>query len=223
MVLNRGRVLLLRRSTGVDRNAEHYLKRWMPYAQEHGFAIAAPQFDKTTFPTSIQFQLGNTSTADGLFTDVQHWTFSCIEPLFDHILQHHPRWYTLPDPAISWPYGLKNSALTAKLQQSWQTSLAQELVLLLGDLDTSTNSKHLRQNTEAMSQGSHRFARGHTFFAAAKEAAHKYNISFGWRLVVVQDVGHSNKQMIPAAVKQLQQNQNWRSAGSEAGLGHCSP
>lgn len=62
-------------------------------------------------------------------------------------------WYTFPDPALSWPYGLKNSALTAKLQQSWQTSLAQELVLLLGDQDTSTNGKHLRQNTEAMSQG----------------------------------------------------------------------
>jgi hypothetical protein len=61
------------------------------HLQEHGCAIAAPQFDHTTFPTSIQFQLGNTTTAEGRLNAAQHWTFSCIEPLFNHILQHYPR------------------------------------------------------------------------------------------------------------------------------------
>ena len=56
---------------------------------------------------------------------------------------------------------------------------------------------------EAMLQGPHRFGRGQAFFAAAREAAARLAVPFGWRMAFVPGVGHSNGGMAPRAVEML--------------------
>lgn len=107
-------------------------------------------------------------------------------------------WYTMPDPALGFPYGtagapLDEGALTA--------ALGQPLTVLLGTADTNPAAPNLRTTLEATSQGPHRFARGQSFYAAGREAAAQRGVAFGWRMETVPGVGHQNRRMAKAAAR----------------------
>lgn len=109
-------------------------------------------------------------------------------------------WYTLPDADTAWPYGLGESGfevagLTGMLQLP--------VTVLLGDADTVTTAGNLRRTPEAMLQGPHRFARGHSFYAAAHSAAESLGVPFAWALDTVPGAGHSNALMAPRAAEIL--------------------
>jgi pimeloyl-ACP methyl ester carboxylesterase len=109
-------------------------------------------------------------------------------------------WYTMPIDAKAFPYGLRDSGRDRK---AVATSFGKNLVILLGDKDTDENDKYLRKTAEAMEQGNHRFARGHSFYKMARDSAKKEDVAFKWRLHVVRGVGHSNSRMSTHAVKLL--------------------
>eukprot|EP00775_Hariotina_reticulata_P009277 gene9277-9442_t len=75
---------------GVRRNADDYIKAWLPLAQANNFAVVAPHFSLEDFPTDAQYQLGNTEDPAGDRNPPSLWVYSVIEPLFDHLLQRHP-------------------------------------------------------------------------------------------------------------------------------------
>ncbi len=107
-------------------------------------------------------------------------------------------WYTLPDFEIAHPYGLKNSGVS---REQLAAALAEDVVLLLGDEDIDAQGANLRNTPEAKAQGPNRYARGLTMFERAKAAAEDLGAPFNWRLVVVDDAGHVNAQMAPAAAE----------------------
>jgi poly(3-hydroxybutyrate) depolymerase len=105
-------------------------------------------------------------------------------------------WYTMPDFGVAYPYGFARTDVTpAQLAKS----LGRRLVVLLGDQDTDPNHPQLRRAPEAMAQGDHRYARGHTFFERAQRAAAELNAPFAWALRVAPGVAHRNSRMTPHA------------------------
>jgi len=118
------------------------------------------------------------------------------EARIDKAIVANAGWYTMPDPAIAFPYGLAGAPVD---DQALDAALGQRLTVLLGTADTDRNDPDLRKTPEADAQGPHRFARGQHFFAQGKQAAAARGTPFGWRLITVPDVGHSNGKMAKAA------------------------
>lgn len=107
-------------------------------------------------------------------------------------------WYTMPDPDVSYPYGLADAQST---EAGLQAALGSPLVVLLGKEDNDPNHKHLRKTPEAESQGPHRLARGRSFFSQASARAQALDVPLAWRCIEVPRVGHSNTRMAPVAAK----------------------
>lgn len=109
-------------------------------------------------------------------------------------------WYMMPDFAVSFPYGLKDSGITAA---DLKEAFARELIVLLGDDDNDPRHPSLNRGARQMRQGPHRLARGQKFFHTAQDTAAKLNTPFAWKLSTVAGAGHDNGKMAPAAVTWL--------------------
>jgi poly(3-hydroxybutyrate) depolymerase len=111
-------------------------------------------------------------------------------------------WYTLPTYVKKFPYGLTGTDLT---NDETGRAFSKNLIVLLGEKDTEQDSKNLRNTSEAMEQGKHRFARGQTFYSASMQSAAILNVPFNWQLKTVPGAGHNNSEMAKAAVVLLNQ------------------
>ncbi|NJL98034.1 MAG: hypothetical protein HC924_04025 [Synechococcaceae cyanobacterium SM2_3_2] len=111
-------------------------------------------------------------------------------------------WYLLPTLSDPYPYGLGR---IPDASQALATAFGRDLVILLGSEDTDPDHQHLNRGERAMSQGSHRLARGQFFFEQARAQAAVLNLPFDWRIQVVPGVGHSNSGMADVAAKLLSQ------------------
>ncbi len=72
---------------GASRAAERYRDDWHEQALALGFAVFAPEFPKRLYPGREGYVLGNRTLAEGTPVPKAEWTFSAIEPLFDHVRQ----------------------------------------------------------------------------------------------------------------------------------------
>lgn len=97
-------------------------------------------------------------------------------------------WYTEPDPAIAWPYGL--SGAPPGIDRS--KALAAPLTLLLGDADVDPDDDSLRRTPEALAQGPHRFARGLRMYASAQKSAQDMGLRLAWSCAIAPGLGHDN-------------------------------
>jgi hypothetical protein len=109
-------------------------------------------------------------------------------------------WWTLPDLAVDFPYGLRGSVVDVAAMKSM---LQRPLAVLLGSADNDPNHRRLRRTPEAMAQGLHRFARGHHFFNYGRRQAAALGVPFGWTLAVAPGIGHHDSGMSAFAVEWL--------------------
>jgi len=137
-------------------------------------------------------------SAGSQFSHRYNWL--CDAEGVDRMVFANAGFYTWPDITQAFPYGL---AGTMAGEAALRRGLARPVVVLLGEQDVSVTDPDLRQTPEAMRQGPHRFGRGQAFFAAAREAAARLGVPFGWRMAFVPGVGHSNAGMAPRAVEML--------------------
>lgn len=105
-------------------------------------------------------------------------------------------WYTFPDEAMAYPYGL--GGLVEDGAQLRAKYYAQDMLVLLGTADT-LRTNNLRVNAAADSQGLNRWERGHNYFAINQKKAAAANLTFNWRLAEVPDAGHQHQLMSAAA------------------------
>jgi poly(3-hydroxybutyrate) depolymerase len=101
-------------------------------------------------------------------------------------------WWTLPDPDIDFPYGLRGSAIDDAMLK---TMLQRPLTVLLGTADTDPEDENLRKTPQAEAQGPNRWVRGHTFFDAGKRRAEALHVPFGWQLATAPGIAHSDAGM----------------------------
>ncbi|HEY3897135.1 MAG TPA: hypothetical protein VGM54_00880 [Chthoniobacter sp.] len=107
-------------------------------------------------------------------------------------------WWTLPDPAIAFPYGLRGSGVD---DAALKKMLQRPLTVLLGTADTDPEDENLRKTPQAEAQGPNRFVRGHTFFDAGKHRAEILQVPFGWKLATAPGIAHSDAGMSAFAAK----------------------
>jgi gamma-glutamyltranspeptidase/glutathione hydrolase len=105
-------------------------------------------------------------------------------------------WYTMPDFDTEYPYGLEGAAIS---EEQLVAALEKDVILMLGREDLDSTDPNLRNTPEAKQQGTNRFARGLKMFAAAQKAADGLGIELQWQLRIVDDAGHDNSQIAPAA------------------------
>ncbi len=106
-------------------------------------------------------------------------------------------WYTMPSYRWPYPYGLKGGKAP---KGTLDKALAKQVYVVLGDQDNDPDHESLRRTANANAQGAHRFARGVNFFREAKKEAEKRKIEFGWKIVVVKGIAHSNGGIAAAAI-----------------------
>lgn len=221
--------------SGVNRNAEDYLKAWVSASNAKGFMVFAPEFSSTYYPGSANYNQGGIYSGSTLRPEAE-WTFSLIEPLFDFIVADlggsqqrydmwghsaggqfvhryvlfkpearlnravagNPGWYTLPDFAVTYPYGLESSPATPA---SLEHAFAQTLVVQLGTADIDENDPNLEHNASVDAQGLTRYARGKYFWSVATAMSNKMGSPFNWQMREVAGVAHDYKKMAAAAAK----------------------
>lgn len=107
-------------------------------------------------------------------------------------------WYTLPVQTVAFPYGLGGTGVG---EDTVRAAFGRPVVILLGDQDIDPNHSSLRRDADSDTQGIHRFARGHFFFAAAETEARRLGVPLAWRKEIVPGVGHQNAGMARRAIE----------------------
>jgi len=110
--------------------------------------------------------------------------------------------YTLPSFHERFPFGF--GGLEARVSaHDLAAFVSAPLTVLLGELDTDPQHKHLPQDEAANRQGAHRVARGDHFFHSGQTCAATIGVPFGWTRHIVPGIGHSGTRMLQAHVKHL--------------------
>jgi poly(3-hydroxybutyrate) depolymerase len=117
----------------------------------------------------------------------------------------NPGWYTLPEwrakrAADPFPYSLVDSAVS---DVQLKGALERPFTLMLGTRDVDPDARNLDRSAGSERQGRTRFERGHTFFAAAQQAARDLDVHLAWKLVEVPGVAHEGDTMSRAAADLL--------------------
>eukprot|EP00931_Biecheleriopsis_adriatica_P023713 TRINITY_DN14915_c0_g1_i1.p1 TRINITY_DN14915_c0_g1~~TRINITY_DN14915_c0_g1_i1.p1 ORF type:complete len:957 (+),score=84.35 TRINITY_DN14915_c0_g1_i1:52-2922(+) len=113
----------------------------------------------------------------------------------------NPGWWTMPDLAQMWPYGLQGTSVCT--EENLRRFLSFPLLVTLGTADTDPNHEALRRTPQAMLQGEHRFARGQTFVAMMKQRATDLACPCRVTEVHLDGACHSNRLMCDASVKNM--------------------
>lgn len=69
---------------GNSRAAESYFNAMLPYAKQYGAMLIVPEFDAAQF-SSREYHQGGVLDKQSKLQKPEGWTFSIIEPIFDHI------------------------------------------------------------------------------------------------------------------------------------------
>ena len=110
----------------------------------------------------------------------------------------NPGFYTLPDAAMRFPYGTKNSPVPVADAQILKRT-TKDLVLMRGTADVE-RTESLRQTAEADAQGKNRFERAGFMFTKIRSLNPKTN----WKLIDVPGVAHDQVGMALAAQQVLE-------------------
>jgi poly(3-hydroxybutyrate) depolymerase len=166
------------------------------------FAAIEPLFDdvRKRFGTQVTRYSLYGHSAGAQF--VHRYVLFMPEARLDKAVAANAGWYTMPDFAVDFPYGLGDTPLD---DATLEAALGKPLFVLLGTADTDRNHPNLRKTSQADAQGLHRYARGQAFFAAGKAVAAAGGTPFGWTRKDVPGIGHSNGGMAEAAAALITQ------------------
>lgn len=70
---------------GVTRKAETYMESWVGLAEHHGFVLVVPEFPRSGWPTSREYNFGNVRSRGGEEFRQEDWTFTAVETVFDAV------------------------------------------------------------------------------------------------------------------------------------------
>ncbi|MGA1398291.1 MAG: hypothetical protein ACO31K_06545 [Schleiferiaceae bacterium] len=126
-------------------------------------------------------------SAGGQFA--HRFAFFAHRPQCDRIVACSSGWYTLPDAANEFPYGLGTTqrATDADVRRA----LATPLHLAVGTADTDPNSSGLRHTAEADAQGINRLQRANYAYQRAVDQSSALNCPLAWTLHLEPGVAHS--------------------------------
>ena len=115
------------------------------------------------------------------------------------IIAANSGWYTVPDPAVDYPYGLDVTP-SASAAPDW---FAVDLVVHAGTNDTDPGSAGLRHTSEADAQGNNRYERALYFADRSEQLAEQAGVPYEWERVDVPGVAHDFEAMADFAAPRL--------------------
>lgn len=74
---------------GVSRNAWAYLRSWMQLADSNGFVLIIPEFKRSSWRSSREYNRGNVRDSDGVDVPATEWSFTAVETIFDAVCFHY--------------------------------------------------------------------------------------------------------------------------------------
>lgn len=109
-------------------------------------------------------------------------------------------WYTVPDQAIDFPYGIgKSPAAVFGVTEFF----SRDLVIMIGEADNDPDAPGLRRNDIVDAQGDDRLERAQHFMQRGEQLANEAGISFSWRYESLPGVGHDFGPVTAAAAELL--------------------
>ncbi len=162
------------------------------------FAAIEPLFDE------IVCRLSGTQRGYALYGHsaggqfVHRYVAFAEAPRLEAAVSANSGWYTMPNDA-PFPYGW--GGMAAGLV-SPDKAFRRPLTILLGTADTDREDPNLRKTAEADAQGLTRYARGHSFLAAAQQQASETK-PLTWRIAYAEGIGHDNSGMAVFAIPHL--------------------
>lgn len=176
-------------------------EEWLFAAIDAVFAAAASEFDLA--PDAAYRLFGHSAGAQFVTRMV---TFQPSE-LMCRAYAANAGWYTLPDPRIPFPYGLRNAPPPgADLREAFGTPMR----ILLGTRDTDHADPNLRHDELSDQQGPNRLERGVHYYAVAQEQAAAVSAPFWWTMQLVPEVAHDGAAMSRAAFDSATQDPTCR-------------
>lgn len=130
-------------------------------------------------------------SAGGQFA--HRFAFFAHRPQCDRIVACSSGWYTLPDAANTFPYGLGTTQRSTGADI--RRALAAPLHLAVGSADTDPNSSGLRHTAEADAQGINRMQRANFAFQRAVDQSSALNCPLAWSLHLEPGVAHNAQAM----------------------------
>ena len=117
-------------------------------------------------------------------------------PGITRIVIANPSVYVAPQLQEKAPNGFAGVYSNGDAEDKIKEYLASPITIYLGQQDTG--EKYLVKNDAAFRQGKNRLDRGRNIFQMAKKLAMEKKWQFAWKLVEVNDVGHSSGGMLNA-------------------------
>lgn len=209
---------------GISRNAREHIEMFKRMAQDHGALLVAPCFTAAEFPGYQR--LGNKGVGPRadlalirVLNDV-HVRTACDTSRVDLFgfsggaqFAHrfafvHPQrvrrlsigsagWYTLPDPAYTYPYGVSDAKGLYGARLNLWAALRIRVLVLVGEQDNRVDDEELNQRPMVCrSQGPHRVARAETWVKAMNARALSAGQGGRVDLQLMPGVGHSFSQAV---------------------------
>lgn len=214
-----GRVLVT--VHGVSRNAEEHARRFKRLAKRYGVVLVAPLFPEKRFPDyqrlgqsgkgerpdrALQAILGEVGDLTGAdVARVYLFGYSGGGQFAHRYAMAYPErvakvavgaagWYTFPDPAASFPRGLKTRSQWLKSRLKPEAFLKVPMAAFVGERDTRRGPERpeLKQSVKIDSQqGLTRLERGRHWIDAMRAAAAAYGLSTPYAYDTLPHASHS--------------------------------
>lgn len=202
---------------GIERQALQHAVRFSPLAEAGGFVVLAPLFSKSRMPRYQRAERGpnGDSPIEAFELTVDHFQrASGLRPapirLFGYsggaqfamrqvllgslpvarLALAAPGWFTMPDEALQFPYGVAASKASEGRQPDLDRLLATPTLLMVGGSDTRRDSSLNRNRIVEETQGGTRVERAQRWHAAIGATAQRRGVPSKAQLQVLPGAPH---------------------------------
>lgn len=203
---------------GISRNADEHLALFRPLAEAAGLVLLVPEFPSDRFPHYQRLQVSadgqrpdrlllqavrELATRTGADRRRLHlFGYSGGAQFVHRFVMRHPTrvrsyalgaagWYTLPDPALRFPYGLAYSRRWRNGGFDPAALLRVPGLVLVGERERADSSALRTTGRTVMAQGDDRRARARCWVQAMADAANTHDLPAPVRYAELPRAGHS--------------------------------
>jgi len=202
---------------GLSRNVTEHAGLFAPLAEKYDVVMIAPFFPEERFDdyqrlgregrgeradlalNKIVAEVGELTGADA--EKVYLFGYSGGGQFAHRYLFAHPErvakaavgaagWYTMPDPEVEYPYGIKSAGLLEGVSFDPERFLRVPVCVFVGTEDV-LRGENLRQNEQADRQGRNRLERGQTWVEAMRAAAAEHGYDTPYTFSTQEGADHS--------------------------------
>ncbi len=203
---------------GISRNARIHAQRFSSLAQQYGVIVVAPYFSEQRFQDYQRLgRSGRGQRADkalnSVLSDVTRLTNVTTDKVYmfgysggaqfvHRYMMAYPErvmsavlgaagWYTFPDVAMHFPYGIKSNKRLPDLRFEPKRFLQVPVSVLVGDADTERDAALRKSERLDSMQGTTRLERARRWVMAMSASAKRHGLGTEYRVSILPNSDHS--------------------------------